>query len=122
MIPPAVRRWAPVAVVYAVILTLSALPGDALEGTPGWSAVVGHASGYALLAASIHRAWDGRGRGLAAVVLAVGLGVMNEVQQGFVPGRSPDLADVGVDGLGALAGVLALGARRSRRLLGGSGR
>lgn len=91
--------------IYAVILGLSSLPGDALSGTPGWTAVVGHAAGYALLAGAIHRAWGGGAAGLVTIVLAVALGVVNEVQQGFVVGRSPDVADVGVDGLGALAGV-----------------
>lgn len=91
--------------MYAVILALSAVPGDELAATPAWTAVVGHAVGYALLAGAIHRAWGGRAAGLVAVVAAVALGVLNEIQQGFVAGRSPDVTDVGVDGLGALAAV-----------------
>ena len=106
MSPSPIRRWSPPAAVYAVILTLSSVPGDALEGTPGWAAVVGHAAGYALLGWTLHRAWGGHAAGLVAIAAAVALGVLNEVQQGAVVGRSPDVADLGLDGLGALAGVL----------------
>lgn len=109
------RHWLEVAVVYAVILGVSSVPGDELAGTPGWLAVVGHATGYALLAGTIHRAVDGRSAALVAVVLAVVLGIVNEVQQSLVPGRSPEAVDVAVDGLGALAGVWLRNARLARR-------
>lgn len=115
MTPSPLRRWWPVAVVYAVILALSSVPGDSLAGTPGWTAVGGHATGYALLAFAAHRAAGGRSAGLFAIALALVLGLANELQQGLVPGRSPDIADVGVDGLGALAGVLVRGALVRRR-------
>lgn len=118
MTAPTIRRWLPTAAVYATILAVSSVPGSSLSSTPGWAAVVGHAAGYAALAATIHRAWGGRGAALAAVVLALVLGVLNELQQGFVPGRSPDVTDVAVDGLGALVGVLlrtpGFSARRGR--------
>ncbi|MBW3659159.1 MAG: VanZ family protein [Actinobacteria bacterium] len=108
-------RWLPAVTVYAVILGLSSVPGSSLEDTPAWLSVVGHAAGYAALGAAIHHAWQGRGGALAAVALAVVLGVVNELQQGLVPGRSPDVADVAVDALGALAGVLVRLVARQRR-------
>ncbi|MBW3620828.1 MAG: VanZ family protein [Actinobacteria bacterium] len=106
MPPHPLRRWSLPVAVYVVILTLSSIPGDALAGTPGWTAVAGHAAGYGLLAWAIHRAWDGKAAGLVAITAALVLGLVNELQQGLVAGRSPDVADLGVDGLGALAGVL----------------
>lgn len=109
-----VRRWLPAVAIYVVILALSSLPGSSLADTPGWLAVVGHATGYAALGAALHHAWDGDAAALVAVVLAVLLGVANELQQGLVPGRSPDVADVAVDALGALGGVLARLGLRSR--------
>lgn len=113
-LPARIVTWAPAAVVYAAILAASSLPGDALAGTPGWVSVAGHASEYALLAVAIHRAVRGRSAGLVAVSSCVVLGVVNELQQGLVPGRFPDVADVGVDGLGALGAVLLLAATRRR--------
>lgn len=105
MPPSPLRRWLPTAAVYAAILGLSSVPGEELAGAPAWAEVVGHATGYALLAWTIARAWAGPAAGAVAIGLAVVLGAVNEVQQGFVAGRSPDVADVGVDGLGALAAV-----------------
>jgi VanZ family protein len=44
---------------------------------------------------------------LAAFVLAVLYGVSDEVHQSFVPGRTPDGADVVADAVGAALGLLA---------------
>ncbi len=106
-------RWAPVAAVYAAILAASSIPGSALSGTPGWASVAGHFLEYALLAATVRAAAGGRGHGVHAVAVALVLGALNEVQQGAIPGRFPDVADLAVDGLGALAAV-ALAAVRDR--------
>lgn len=97
-------RWLAPAAWYAVILAVSAIPGDDLAGTPGWLFWVGHLGEYGVLGTLLHRAW-GRGSGLAVAVTALLLGVLNEVLQGSVEGRAADVFDVAVDGLGALLGV-----------------
>ncbi|MDQ3035522.1 MAG: VanZ family protein [Myxococcota bacterium] len=67
------------------------------------------------------RSWPERSRArLAAVALLVtcGWGVLDEIHQAFVPGRSPDLLDLVADLIGALIGStsrLALAAMRGRR-------
>ena len=109
------RTWGPAVAVYAVILAVSAVPGESLRGTPGWTAVAGHALGYALLAAALHRATGGRGSALVVITLVLLLGLLNEVEQSWVSGRTPDVADVGVDLLGALGGVVASGLGRAPR-------
>lgn len=109
-------RWVPVIGVYALILAVSAVPGDRLAGTPAVWSVVGHAVEYAVLAAAVHRAVAGPAAGLVAIATAVALGLVNELQQVTVDGRVPDVADVGVDGLGALAGVLIRSLRRPGRI------
>lgn len=43
---------------------------------------------------------------LFAVVVSLMYAVSDEVHQAFVPGRSASMLDVGIDGLGALLGVL----------------
>lgn len=47
--------------------------------------------------------------GLWAFVLAAGYGVIDEVHQSFVPGRSASVFDVAADATGALLAVLVLG-------------
>jgi VanZ family protein len=109
------RRWSPAIIVMAVIFLASNTPGDDLPSF-GWLDAVmeygGHALGYALLAA----VWlwglaDGgpvTGRLMMfAVLLAAAYGLTDEWHQSFVPGRSPDAKDIGVDAIGALLGVSA---------------
>jgi VanZ family protein len=52
---------------------------------------------------------------LAGAGMALGYGASDELHQAFVPGRSPELADLAADGLGALIGA-GLCARVRRRL------
>jgi hypothetical protein len=53
-------RWVPVIGVYALILAVSAVPGDRLAGTPAVWSVVGHAVEYAVLAAAVPGPYAGR--------------------------------------------------------------
>src|SRR5690606_13731863 len=73
-----------------------------------------HAIEYAVLAFlvkhAVLRSWPERARmRLAAVALliACGWGVLDEVHQAFVPGRSPDLPDLVADFVGAIVGSTA---------------
>jgi VanZ family protein len=51
----------------------------------------------------------------AAVLTAVAWGVIDEVHQAFVPGRSPELADLAADAVGATLSVLVVRSVASRR-------
>ncbi len=52
--------------------------------------------------------WPGRAfRGaLSAWLFATGFGLLDELHQAFVPGRSADIEDLAADGLGTLAGII----------------
>ncbi len=105
--------WGPVVLQMAVIFMASSIPNlkRLPGGVPDW---FGHGAGYAILGGFALRAFAGgrmRGVTLVAVLTAVGLsaayGVTDELHQAFVPGRSPELADVLADTTGA---ALAAGA------------
>jgi VanZ family protein len=69
----------------------------------------GHMLGYALLGITYWRAL-GRQRPktmLLAWLLTLGYALTDEFHQSFVPGRSSRLLDIGIDGTGALIGLLA---------------
>ncbi len=57
---------------------------------------------------------------VGSLLVAIGYGLLDEFHQSFVPGRSSTLADVGLDAMGALVGVLVadIGVRlgKTRRL------
>lgn len=58
----------------------------------------------------------GAGAHLGAIAVAVGIGVLDEVAQMRLPGRSVDVADFAADFVGAALGVLLLWAVRARRV------
>ena len=101
-------RWFPALVWMGVIFRLSAIPGSRL---PGGYSQLGHFVSYAILGALL--AWPlsrmrSRGEAVAVAVLLASLyGITDEFHQAFVPMRTPDIADWGVDTLGALAGAIA---------------
>ena len=45
-------------------------------------------------------------RYFGALILAVEYAAIDEIHQGFVPGRAPSLRDVGIDAVGVLVGLL----------------
>lgn len=123
--------WGPVAAGMAVIFVLSGM------SAPPNPVAVGdkteHLVGYAVLAAVTARATAGGtlggvtgGAAAAAWAIATVYGVTDEYHQSFVPGRTPDVADVLADTTGAAlaAGVLwASGIiARSRRSSGAATR
>jgi VanZ family protein len=100
--------WGPVLAYMAVIFMLSASPE--LPSPPGGlSDKHAHALVFGGLTLFLYRALAG-GRverltwrnGAIAVLLATAYGVIDEVHQAFVPGRSPHWGDVVADAVGAL--------------------
>jgi len=102
-----VLGWSAVALWAAVIFAASAQPGTAV---PGRFATLAHFAEYAVFGLLLVIALDPRrpvGHAVAlAVLFASAYGVSDEVHQHFVPGRTPDVVDWGVDTIGALAGAL----------------
>lgn len=74
------------------------------------------------MAHAAHVSWPGRPRRyLIAAWLSLGLGLVDELHQVYVPGRSGDAADLAADALGIMLAVLVyslvrqlLGRRRAR--------
>lgn len=104
-----VVRWLPVVVWMAVLFRLSSVPGSSLPGRFG---TLGHFVTYAILGALLVLAL-GRGRQpgttiALAVMIASLYALTDEFHQSFVPLRTPDVADWGVDTLGSFAGAWAV--------------
>ncbi len=91
----------------ALIFRLSAVPGSKL---PGGYATLGHFVVYAglgaLLVLPLRRSHTPGTAVALAVLVASIYGVTDEFHQAFVPMRTPDIADWGVDTLGACVGAL----------------
>jgi VanZ family protein len=106
--------WLPVVVWAAVIFAFSSVPSLGTDlGT--WDTILrklAHLAEYAILGALLARATRRPG---AAVVLAALYAVTDEVHQLFVEGRHGSPLDVGIDTVGAIAGVLAWQRLASRR-------
>ncbi len=104
-----VVRWTATALWMAVIFALSSVPGSAVPGRFG---PLAHAVEYAILGSLLLWAIGKHRPGLkdvqASTLVASLYAVTDEVHQAFVPGRTPDVVDWGVDTLGALVGALAL--------------
>jgi VanZ family protein len=104
------HRWWPALAMMAVIFFFSSLPSESIPNFGKYELSVkkgGHALGYFLLGcAFLH----GLGRTQKAPWLAWGFCVLyaatDEFHQSFVPGRSAQVKDVGIDALGALVGLL----------------
>ena len=58
--------------------------------------------------ASLHLGPQSRWSYLAALVFAIGYGVIDELHQSFISGRSSAAEDVGYDALGAILGIAAV--------------
>lgn len=102
----ALAHWLPVAAWMALIFRLSEIPGSQV---PGRFSALGHFAVYAVLGALLTLALrENRTPGqtiVLAVFIAALYGVTDELHQSFVPMRTPDVADWGVDTLGAFAGA-----------------
>lgn len=91
----------------AIIFRLSAIPGSDL---PGRFSTLAHFTTYGILGALLALALGrirGPGETVAfATLLASAYAVSDEIHQSFVPMRTPDVSDWGVDTLGAFVGAL----------------
>lgn len=117
---PRVRAWTASVLWMAVIFGFSSLPGGAVPGGAGaWAHFVVYAVLGALLFASFAHETPDLGRAVALAVLVASLyGVTDEFHQAFVPGRVPDIADWGMDTIGALAGAVCMRSAQSRHARG----
>jgi VanZ family protein len=104
--------WAPAAVWAACIFVLSSQP--ALPSPGNLNDKQAHAIAYGLLACLCLMGLTGwrwrRIAGaslLAAFVASVVYGLFDEIHQAFVPGRSPEVADVIADAAGAAIALAA---------------
>jgi VanZ family protein len=92
------------------IVVVSLLPAEELPSLGLWDKLE-HALAYAVVAALGGLAWAGRSRAWAAIgVFLVLLGIVLEVLQSMVPGRSTDPADAVANLIGTLIGLGAIAA------------
>ena len=118
--------WIPVAIWMGFIFLLSSYAGATLERTQerpfgivpseivlvATSEIVVHPVEFGVLAILVYRLLGSyssirwRYVLVGSLLFAIGYGLLDEFHQSFVPGRSSTLADVGLDALGALVGVL----------------
>lgn len=118
----ALSLWGPPLLVMALIFAGSSIPSDGVDrGLAGLLAAKAiHFSEYFLLMLALWRALRETSlagdRALAAAFAACLIYAgTDELHQGFVEGRTPSIADVGIDAAGAgAAAALALHARRRR--------
>lgn len=120
-------RWGPVLLWMGGIFLFSSRPNPlGPVSRSKWSDVVGqaaHVGEYGGLAALVYRALSRSEAGLRAALISLGVtlgyAVLDEMHQGFVPGRELSPIDVGCDAVGAIMalGVIAVwkGARRGTR-------
>ena len=104
--------WAPALLWFALIFILSSQPS--LPSPGRISDKQAHAFTYGVLAILCLMGLTGwRSRRvagaslLAAFAIAVVYGVSDEIHQSFVPGRTPDVADVIADAVGAACALTA---------------
>lgn len=107
---PFATRWGPAIGWAVVILVATSVPSSAL---PRVDIIVAdkvvHFSMYAVFGVLVARSLDGI-RSVkaffAALAMLVVFGLLDEVHQSLVPGRSTDVLDWFADSLGALMGLL----------------
>ncbi|WP_396624835.1 VanZ family protein [Luteitalea sp.] len=115
---PAQRRfvgWLPATAWLTMIFVLSSQP--ALPSPPAVNDKQAHAFTFGVLAVLLLMGLAGwrwasvtRSALLTAFLLAAAYGVTDELHQRFVPGRTPDVADVAADAAGAALAMVAAGA------------
>ena len=123
------QTWGPSMLMMALIFSFSSITGSQMPNFGLVDFLVkkgGHACGYALLALAnlygLRRRRGGKGQGgqplrlyALALLIAVMYAVTDEFHQSFVSGRHPAVTDVGIDALGACAGLALWAATFSRR-------
>jgi len=108
-------RWFAVVTWMTVIFSLSSISGSSLPSGP---ASLAHFVEYsvlgALLAWALLPVYPPRAAVPLAVLLGSAYGVTDELHQLLTPGRSADVADWGVDTMGAVFGALTVAFAISR--------
>jgi VanZ family protein len=107
-------RWLPAIVVMTGIFLASSVSGLRVTDEPQVDRplrALGHLATYACLAAFVLYALVGRRRPgwrdiVAAFLITLAYGLADELHQSLVPDRNGRLADVLVDGAGALVGLV----------------
>jgi len=103
-------RWGPAILMMALIFLFSSLPAEDLPSFGEYDISIkkfGHLLGYAFLAPIYLRGIGKKGSLEIAMAWAITIffAFTDETHQAFVAGRSSSIFDVGVDGIGALAGL-----------------
>ena len=102
-------KWLPALVMMVAIFIFSNTPSTSLPNFNAADFIVkksAHMLGYALLALSYLRAFDGDMRKWKLIwLLAILYAASDEFHQSFVPGRGPSVMDVGIDAIGAGLGL-----------------
>ena len=103
-------RWGPAIVLMALIFFFSSLPARDIPSFGQFDFSIkklGHLLGYALLAPAYLRGIGKKGSSEIAMawIISILWAFTDETHQAFVPGRTSSIFDVGVDGIGALAGL-----------------
>ena len=105
------KQWLAVAGWALLLFLLSSIPGEDLDFIPpifGWDKV-GHFILYGILGVLVFRALSDRRSAFGlAVLLCVAYGLLDEIHQIFVPGRTPSIWDLTADAIGATAGIQLL--------------
>ena len=119
-----VRRWLLPVLWAGVMLTGTSLPSSVVPSQVSTVDKVLHFTIYAIFAVLLTRSIsENTPRWLAAAIaVAVSLvfAAADEWHQGFIPGRSTELADWHADALGAVIGALTAAAFIRRRSSGGT--
>lgn len=104
----ALKAWGPAAIWAAVLFLLSELPPDVAGGGLEVNDKVVHLGLYCIMGAAL--AWAGfrarRVSSLVLILLGMAYGALDELHQGFVPGRDPSWADLLADCVGVVLGFL----------------
>jgi len=102
-------KWFPALVMMALIFAFSATPSSGLPNFDAADFIIkksAHMLGYALLALSYLRAFDGKiDKWKLIWLLAILYAASDEFHQSFVTGRGSTVMDVGIDSIGAGLGL-----------------
>ena len=116
-----IALWLCVIAWAGVIFWFSTKPGSQI---PGQFSEVGHLGEYFVFGTLLYWALRASGLGeytvIAAIIIASLYGVTDEFHQHFVPMRTPDVADWGMDTVGGAVGAVLSLAATWRRALGES--
>jgi VanZ family protein len=99
------RAWAPAVVWAVLLLAVSSRPSVPVD-LDGGRDKIAHFLAYLVFGVLLARAVARRGAFLGAVALGLAFAVVDELFQGLIPGRVPDVSDWVADAAGVLVGVL----------------